>query len=282
VGYKKQVIRFLEETSNDLGLTEFGFIPKVMAAKFVRIDFDSIIFLIIFYPIQLFLNVGHTYVMYQLSEQWAEMSDILLALSFIHYMQSFLCTLLVYDDGIYMFRLKDIRIISMYLAYVSLVLYCVSFGSLIILLFGSQNIEGIVVSLLVGYLLIIMSTLLPSTILIIVKEATENIMMRNDKYSEPGSYFSFYEFMEEFLGEYEDDTRLHDYNQKKVDELLGLTGLVELSNEFLPAKLFVEWVTDIMEMKTLDQQSSDVYVFITMVTEVVMIEIQNMIENVYR
>ena len=201
--------------------------PRVSAT--ITVDFDTFVFLFAYFPMILILNVGHTYIMYTWSNQWAEMSFMLLAVSAVHYLQSFASFLLVYDNGWFMYKLKDLRILSLGLAQTTVCLWALLFLVEIFLLFYSQDLLSIGVGLLVAYFLLVTSTDLPGVLVTLVKEQTLTLMERSDIYSVPGEYFSLFEFGCEYLGFYGDDVRLHSYIQKQVAAILDGTGFTKLA-----------------------------------------------------
>lgn len=85
------------------------------------------------------------------------------------------------------------------------------------------------ISLFLGYFLVITSSNLPGTVVILIKEATLNMLDRDDEFSVAGEYFSLFEYWNEFTGAYGDDVRLHLYNQQVVIDFLEITGISTLS-----------------------------------------------------
>ena len=111
----------------------------------------------------------------------------------------------------------------------------------IYLVFGTFDVISGIMSLYVGYFLLINLTMLPECIIVIVKEHTMNMLERNAEMSVPGQYFSLIEYYEESLGLYGDDTRLHDHVLGRIDEFYELLGLFELEKEFPPTGYTMEW-----------------------------------------
>ena len=200
-------------------------------------DFDTVLFLIFYYPMVMALNIIHTYIMFSWSESWAENSQLLLLLSLWHYIQSFYSVLLIYDYGYYLYAFKDFRYLSLVQAYCTIGVYIAGTLTVIYLIFFEQSIAGIVISMYMGYFLLSSITIIPETLVIVVKEKTMNMYDRDEQYSVPGGYFSILEYFEEELGMYGDDIRLHQYYASVASNFIDLTGLTKLGTKWKPAAL---------------------------------------------
>ena len=97
------------------------------------------------------------------------------------------------------------------MSYFFLAIWLLGIALFVYLLFFSQNIFGFIVSLFVGYIIAISMTMLPQALVIIVYEASLNILDRDPELSQPGFYLSFYELICEQLGLYGEDMRLSDW-----------------------------------------------------------------------
>ena len=119
--------------------------------------------------------------------------------------------LLVYEDPVYMYHLKDLRIYSLMSAYGTLFIYVISSVILIYLIFLQQTLLGFIVSMYLAYILLISITIIPISIVIVAKESNKNMLERSEIYSQPDtySYFSIFEYFFEAIGLYGEDMRLH-------------------------------------------------------------------------
>ena len=156
----------------------------------------------------LILNAWHIYVMFEWSDRWADGSDLLLLGTGIHIIESFASVYTVYNDSRYFYQLKDLRLLSILQAYIFMTLWILGIFLEIYLVFFSNSLIGFIVSLYIAYILIISLTMVPQTLVIIVYEASLNVLDRDPNWSTPGFYFSFYEFACEQLGLYGNDMRL--------------------------------------------------------------------------
>ena len=118
------------------------------------------------------------------------------------YLQSFLSVLLIDDDSQYMFKFKDIRWLSLIFSYVTIMAWLVGVSLEVYLIFFLQDGVSMIMSLYLGYFLLISITILPETIIIVVKEKTQNMLDRSEIWSTPGQYFSILEWIMEELGFY--------------------------------------------------------------------------------
>ena len=174
-------------------------------------DIDSSIFLLIWFPFVLACNGVHTYIMYTWSQVWAEGSFILIIQTVLHYLQSLCSILLIYSDPEYRFKWKDVRFISLSYAWFYLFLVIVGLMLEVYLIFYSNQVAGFLISMYVGYELLVGITIIPQHLAILVYESTGNILERDVKYSRAGSYISIFEFLAESLGYYEQDWRIHSW-----------------------------------------------------------------------
>jgi hypothetical protein len=218
------------------------FLRPLVSSSYIQVDFDSVFFLLIYFPLVTALNIVHTYIMYSWSKSWAELSEVLLMLTALHYLQSFFSIMLVYDEGYYLFQQKDIRWISLIMAYVNLTIFMAIFIAVSYLVFFNQDLIGIAFSLFFSYFLIISCTNIPANAVIIVKEATLSLLSRDDEYSVPGEYFSMFEYWSEELGYYGDDFRLHDYLKNALSDFIEASGLAALAEKLLIAKYLEEYL----------------------------------------
>lgn len=171
-------------------------------------DWDTTFFQIIWFPSVLILNGWHIYIMFEWSEEWAEGSDILILVTIIHLLISFTSIYLVYHYQIYLYQWKDLRFLSLISAYGFLGLWFFGFLFEIYLIFVLNTFIGFFVAIIIGYFLTITLTLIPEALVIVVYEASLNLLDRDSQLSQAGYYFSFYEFFSELLGIYGDDMRL--------------------------------------------------------------------------
>lgn len=223
-------------------------------------DLDTMIFLLVYFPLVIILNITHSYVMYTWSESWAEGSQILELNTFIHYLLTFMSILLLYEDKQYMFQYKDLRYFSLLLSALTIFSFIIGIALEIYLVFGNYNLISGIISLYLGYFILINLTLLPECIVIVVKEHNLNMLDRDDEMSIPGDYFSIMEYFEESLGLYGDDTRLHDHTLKRVDEFFKFIGLEELNEMFPPSGFVMEWVRNRFKVAdTIDKSFVDFY-----------------------
>jgi hypothetical protein len=170
----------------------------------------------IWYPLVLSLNGIHSYIMYTWLENWAEGSVACLLFTLWHYIESFCAIMLAYNDKRFLFRFKDIRLISLIISWIVLIALFVGVITMCIIITKNTTMTGFGVSLFLGYGLVLNLTVMPMVLFIVVDEQTKNIMERDVKFSVPGKYFSFYEYFLETYGYYGDDIRLHQYFKDRL------------------------------------------------------------------
>ena len=151
---------------------------------FFEEDLDTFFFSIIYFPTVLVLNAFHIYIMIWLSDFWAEGSFILYMNTAFHLMQSFFSILLVYKDSDYLYRFKDLRVLSLISAYFTLLVYILGIILEIYLIYEMQQVAGFLAALYLGYILLIDITIVPESAVIVIYESRLNIIDRN-----PEEYF---------------------------------------------------------------------------------------------
>ena len=139
----------------------------------------------------------------------------------IHYLLSFFSVLLTYHNEYYIYKFKDLRLLSSVIATSILSTLTLSLLIEVYLLFFSQNIVAIMLALFMGYVLLMSMTIIPEAVSIFFLESQLNIFARSDTYSVPGEYFSIFEFICEALGVYDDDLRLINWVKELIQGEVG-------------------------------------------------------------
>ena len=157
---------------------------------------------------------------------------MLLTGTFIHLLESFSSIFLVYNYKYYLYQWKDFRLLSLANAYIFIFIWVAAVFLEMYLVFGSDSITGFIISLFNGYFIIVSLTLIPEALVIIVYEASLNLMTRDPQMSRPGFYISFFELFCELAGLYGEDMRLTRFFADQIDQIV-LVFTANSNNEFI-------------------------------------------------
>jgi hypothetical protein len=92
--------------------------------------------------------------------------------SLYHYCSAIISVLLLFDCPVYLITLKPLRTVFLAIAYLTLIVYSITAAYEFYMIFNEVDWLLVLVSMYVGYIIIVNITLLPQTMFIIIKEST--------------------------------------------------------------------------------------------------------------
>jgi hypothetical protein len=124
-------------------------------------DDDNKTFMVIWYPLVLTLNGIHNYIMYNWLDNWAEGSVYFLLFTLWHYTESFCAIMIGYNDKKFLYRFKDIRLVTLVTSWIVLINLFIGIIIMVIIITKNTSVTGFGLSLFLGYALLMHLTVLP-------------------------------------------------------------------------------------------------------------------------
>jgi hypothetical protein len=120
-------------------------------------------------------NAAHTYIMIVPSDWWAQGSFFLIMGTMYHYVSAVSSALLLFDNELYLVTMKVFRKIMLILSYTTLFVFLIIiFYEIYISVAINPDWLILFIQAYIAYMIIALVTLMPSTLYIVIREASIN------------------------------------------------------------------------------------------------------------